>query len=41
MDGRQKFQIARDAVVALVDALPDNAQVALRAYGHRKNARQE
>jgi Mg-chelatase subunit ChlD len=41
IDGKQKFEIARDAVTGLVAALPDNAQVALRAYGHRLNARQE
>jgi Ca-activated chloride channel family protein len=41
MNGTQKFQIARDAVTTLVNELPDNAEVALRAYGHRKNARQE
>lgn len=41
IDGKQKFEIARDAVTALVASLPDNAEVALRAYGHRKNARQE
>ena len=41
IDGKQKFQIARDAVRALVDSLPDNTEVALRAYGHRLNARQE
>jgi len=41
MDGRQKFQIAREAVTELVNSIPDNAELALRAYGHRKNARQE
>jgi Mg-chelatase subunit ChlD len=41
MGGTQKFKAARDAVSALIDELPDNAEVALRAYGHRKNARQE
>ena len=35
------LEIARDAVSALAESLPDNAEVALRAYGHRKNARQE
>jgi Mg-chelatase subunit ChlD len=41
IDGKQKFQIAREAVTELVNSLPDNAELALRAYGHRKNARQE
>lgn len=41
IDGKQKFEIARDAVAGLVATLPDNAEVALRAYGHRLNARQE
>ena len=41
IDGKQKFAIARDAVRALVDSLPENSEVALRAYGHRLNARQE
>jgi Mg-chelatase subunit ChlD len=41
IDGKQKFEIARDAVTGLVASLPDNAEVALRAYGHRLNARQE
>lgn len=41
MGGKQKFEAAREAVAALVKELPDNAEVALRAYGHRKNARQE
>jgi hypothetical protein len=41
MGGTQKFQAAREAVTGLINELPDNAEVALRAYGHRKNARQE
>jgi Mg-chelatase subunit ChlD len=41
IDGKQKFEIARDAVRALVDSLPDTSEIALRAYGHRLNARQE
>jgi hypothetical protein len=38
MDGRQKFDIARDAVSAILDGLPDSAEVALRVYGHRKRS---
>jgi Mg-chelatase subunit ChlD len=41
IDGKQKFQIAREAVTELINSLPDNAELALRAYGHRRNARQE
>ncbi len=35
MDGRLKFDIARDAVSAMLALLPADAQVALRVYGHR------
>ena len=38
MDGRQKFDIARDAVSAILAGLPDSAEVALRVYGHRKRS---
>ena len=38
MDGKLKFDIARDAVRALVNDLPPNSNVALRVYGHRKRA---
>ena len=38
MAGKPRFEWARAAVTTLLDALPDNAQVALRAYGHRKRA---
>ena len=38
MDGRPKFDIARDAVRSLVNELPPNCMVALRVYGHRKRA---
>jgi hypothetical protein len=38
MQGRQKFQIVRGAVAKVISILPDNCQVALRAYGHRKSA---
>ena len=38
MDGRPKFDIARDALAALIKELPPNAEVALRVYGHRKRA---
>lgn len=38
MDGRMKFDIARGSVQSLIDSLPPNSDVALRAYGHRKSA---
>jgi hypothetical protein len=36
LDGRQKFDIARDAVASLIREMPDGTEVALRVYGHRK-----
>jgi hypothetical protein len=41
MEGRKKFDIAREALAELVKALPDSAQVALRVYGHRKLATEQ
>ena len=41
MEGRPKFDIAREAVINLVDALPEQAQFGLRVYGHRKRAMEE
>ncbi|HEV7300281.1 MAG TPA: VWA domain-containing protein [Tepidisphaeraceae bacterium] len=41
MAGRQKFEIAKDAVRALLEALPDNSEVAMRAYGYRLRAIEE
>ncbi|MCC6422295.1 MAG: VWA domain-containing protein [Phycisphaerales bacterium] len=38
IDGKRKFDIARDAVAAMINELPDDSQVALRVYGHRKSA---
>lgn len=38
MDGKMKFDVARDSVRALLDRLPDSTQVALRVYGHRKRS---
>ena len=38
MDGRQKFDIARDSVATMFAGLPDSAEVALRVYGHRKRS---
>ena len=38
MDGRPKFEIAREALAGLIRELPANAEVALRAYGYRKRA---
>jgi hypothetical protein len=41
MGGRQKFEIAREAVAAIVKDLPDGAELGLRLYGHRKRAIEE
>lgn len=41
LGGHQKFEAAREAVRALVAALPDEVELALRAYGHRKRATQD
>lgn len=38
MDGRPKFDLARDAVRAMLPLLGPKSQVALRAYGHRKRS---
>jgi hypothetical protein len=38
IDGKAKFDIARDAVKAMIEKLPDGVQVGLRVYGHRKRA---
>jgi hypothetical protein len=38
LDGKMKWEVARGAVSRLVEELPDNAEVALRVYGHRKRA---
>ena len=36
IDGRPKIDIAHESLAALVDQLPDTADVALRSYGHRR-----
>jgi Mg-chelatase subunit ChlD len=36
MDGKRKFDIARDAVASFINEMPAASQVALRVYGHRK-----
>jgi hypothetical protein len=41
MDGKPKFEIAREAVASLIKELPPNAEVALRAYGYRRRAIEE
>ncbi|HEY0008634.1 MAG TPA: VWA domain-containing protein, partial [Tepidisphaeraceae bacterium] len=41
MDGRPKFEIAREAVRGLIDAFTPQTEVALRAYGYRKRATDE
>jgi 2',3'-cyclic-nucleotide 2'-phosphodiesterase (5'-nucleotidase family) len=41
MDGKEKFEIARDAVAQVVRKVPDASQVALRVYGHRKRSIEE
>ncbi len=38
MEGKNKFDIAREAVASIIKELPDSAQVALRVYGSRKRA---
>ncbi|MGC4033518.1 MAG: VWA domain-containing protein [Tepidisphaeraceae bacterium] len=38
MNGKMKFDIARDAVKSIINSLPDNVEVGLRVYGHRKRA---
>jgi Mg-chelatase subunit ChlD len=38
LDGKTKWDIARNAVGRLIDDLPDTSEVALRVYGHRKRA---
>jgi Ca-activated chloride channel homolog len=37
IDGRRKIDIAHESLAALVDQLPDAADVALRSYGHRRS----
>ena len=41
MGTETKFDLARNVVASVVKSLPDNAQVALRVYGHRLRAIQE
>jgi hypothetical protein len=41
MDGKPKFDIAKDAIASIVKELPANSQVALRVYGYRKRAIEE
>lgn len=41
LDGRQKMDVARDAVAAIVAELPPSAEVALRVYGHRRRASEQ
>lgn len=36
--GRQKFDIARDAVSEMLAGMPETAEVAVRVYGHRKRS---
>lgn len=38
MGGRVKFDIAKDAIRSLIKEMPDNSEVALRAYGYRLRA---
>jgi len=38
---RSKFDVARKALLGLIDELPDEASVALRVYGHRKAATED
>jgi Mg-chelatase subunit ChlD len=41
MDGKRKFDIARDSIRSLIAQLPADCDVALRVYGHRKTALDE
>ncbi len=41
IEGRQKFQVAREAVESLVKDLPEGSYVAMRVFGHRKTAIQD
>lgn len=41
MNGKPKFEIAREALSALIQELPPNAELALRAYGYRRRAIEE
>lgn len=38
---RNKFDVARETLLGLIDELPDEASVALRVYGHRKAATED
>ncbi len=38
MDGKMKFDLAKDAVRAMLALLGPNSQVGMRVYGHRKRA---
>lgn len=38
LDGRPKFDAARDALEGLIQALPGETEIALRVYGHRRTA---
>jgi len=35
MEGKEKFEIAKDVIESIVKKLPEGAQVGLRVYGHR------
>lgn len=41
MGGKTKFSVAQDAVCAIVDALPADAKIGLRVYGHHRIVREE
>jgi Ca-activated chloride channel family protein len=36
MEGKTKMEIAADVLSSTVDSLPENQQIGLVAYGHRK-----
>ncbi len=38
INGKRKLDIARDAVMEMVNVLPENTRIAIRAYGHRRRA---
>jgi Ca-activated chloride channel family protein len=41
MDGREKFDIAKEVVETIVTKLPEGTQVGMRVYGHRFTALQK
>ena len=38
MDGQRKFDVAREALIGLINEIPDGSPLSLRVYGHSKRA---